>query len=1121
LQELEAKLERFIRKYYKDELLRGLLFFVAIGLAYVLLVLVIEYFFWLSTWGRAFLFWSFVGLAGLLLFRFVLIPIARLFKLSKGIDYTQASRLIGNHFPEVQDKLLNTLQLQRSASNSDLVQASILQKSKELEPIPFSLAIDYKKNLKYLKYALIPVCIFLGISLSKGTTFFKESATRVMDYKRVYAPPAPFSFELQNENTSIVEGQTLEIRAKVNGQELPEEVEVSLNGVSYFMKNRGGGNFSYTVEQPNEDLNVYFEGNGFVSDQYQFELINTPRISEFKIELNYPKYLNRTDEIIENTGNITIPEGTQVRWLLATEQTNLVEWISDTVFQFEKENQQFSFSERFFNPTAYSIATSNAHLKRYERLNYELAVIKDAYPEMNLEVRKDSLDDAETYFQGNLADDYGLYDLNLIYYTENQIDNSEKVRIPVNSSTVDQFYYAFPGNLDLSAGVSYSYYFEVRDNDVLHGHKATRSETFSFQSLTTEEAVDKQLEIQENSLQGLDRSVKQMQEQERDLNELQNLQKEKNALDFNDKRRIQSFLERQKAQEQMMQNYSEKLKKSINALDELSESKSEKNELLKKRLEKNEEQLKEQEKLVEELNKLQDLMDDEELKEKLDELSKKSKNSSRSMQQLLELTKRFFVQTKGERIGRALDKLGQDQEEESKKQNPELNRQKELSESFENLKEELKNLKDENKQLNKPIDIPEDSKAEEEISQEQKSAEQNLQKQEDSKAQENAKSNQQKAGKKMQQMGQKMMQQMSSGGGGDVEQLQEDVEMLRQILDNLVIFSFDQEALKDKFSSIDNGNPSFSKYLVKQNELRDNFEHIDDSLFVLSLRNPMLQEDINEQLTEITYNLDQSLERLADNDIVKGVASEQYVFAGANTLADMLSDILDNMQAQLSFAMGSGSSGMPMPMPSGGQGSGKQLSDIIMSQKELQEQLGEGKKDGERGQDGENGKEGNSGSHGESGKPSGEGDGNGDSGEGTSESELARQYEIYKQQEAIKNQLENLLQGSGSTEETERLLRSIEAVENDLLNGNAETARRRMNNVIQQFLKLEEAEQEKDKNTQREANANRKEFNNNTSNSIPDAKHYFNAKEILNRDKLPLQEQYKIKVKQYFQKQDD
>ena len=151
MQQLEAKLERFIRKYYKDELLRGLLFFIAIGLAYVLLVLGIEYFFWLNTWGRGILFWSFGGIEALLLIRFIGIPILRLFKLSKGIDYSEASKLIGNHFPEVKDKLLNTLQLKATAETSDLARASVLQKSKELEPIPFTLAIDYKKNLKYCK----------------------------------------------------------------------------------------------------------------------------------------------------------------------------------------------------------------------------------------------------------------------------------------------------------------------------------------------------------------------------------------------------------------------------------------------------------------------------------------------------------------------------------------------------------------------------------------------------------------------------------------------------------------------------------------------------------------------------------------------------------------------------------------------------------------------------------------------------------------------------------------------------------------------------------------------------------------------------------------------------------
>ena len=55
-------LEAFISKYYKNELLKGILFFVAIGLTYVLLVLIIEYFLWLKKLGRGLPFWSCVGL---------------------------------------------------------------------------------------------------------------------------------------------------------------------------------------------------------------------------------------------------------------------------------------------------------------------------------------------------------------------------------------------------------------------------------------------------------------------------------------------------------------------------------------------------------------------------------------------------------------------------------------------------------------------------------------------------------------------------------------------------------------------------------------------------------------------------------------------------------------------------------------------------------------------------------------------------------------------------------------------------------------------------------------------------------------------------------------------------
>ena len=1129
MEALEQKLEQFINKYYKNEILRGLLFFIAIGLTYVLLVVGIEYFLWLSTWGRAFLFWSFVGVELLLIFRLILIPLFRLFKLSKGIDYNSASKLIGNHFPEVRDKLLNTLQLKNTSGDSDLIEASILQKSKELEPVPFSLAINYKKNSKYIKYALIPVLVFVAISLSKGTSFFSESAERVLDYKTEYIPPAPFQFVLLNEERNVIEGKSVEILAKVEGDKIPEEVSLDLNGITYLMKNRGGGRFAYTVEQATEDLSFQFSGNGFNSSTFNLSVVKIPLISDFKMQLDYPAYLNRISETIQNTGSVTIPEGTKISWNIDTRNADKLEWISDSIYLFDQQKGTFGFTKRFFNNTTYSIATSNSNLQRYEELNYKIDVIRDAYPEMELTIKKDSLNEEQTYFRGIVSDDYGLKDLKLVYYIDNQLDNKKNNVISINTSTVDQFYAAFPGNLELEKGVSYSYYFVVRDNDAPHGYKATRSEVQTYASLSQDEALEKQLELQENSIKGLDKSVSKMKEQERDLKELQNLQKEKNSLDFNDKRKLKSFLQRQKAQEDLMKSYSEKLKNSLSELDKLSEEKSPASELLKKRIENNETQLEEQEKLLEELNKQQDMMDDEELKERLDKMSKNSENSSRSMEQLLELTKRFFIQTKADRIGRQLKKLGEEQVKEGlNKEASSSEKQKELNKEFQDLKDELNSLDTENKELKQPMKLPENENQKKDIEKEQQEALDKLEsdpKNTQSQDQKDAKSNQKNAGKKMQKMGEQMMQQMSAGGGG-AQQLEEDVEMLRQILDNLMVFSFDQEDLKDKFQNINNSNPAFSKYLVRQNTLKENFKHIDDSLFILSLRNPMLEEDINKELISITYNLDHTLERLADNDVVKGVSNQQYVFAGANKLADMLSDILDNMNQQLSLAMGSGSSGMPMPFPQGG-GAGKQLSDIIMSQEELQEKLGEsdsgnkngdGKEQGKERSSGENG----SGEEGINGKKSGGQNGTGGDGEnGISEAELARQYEVYKQQEAIRNQLQDLIEKNGLGEEAKKALEQLDEIQEDLLSGNSQNAKKRMGDVIQQFLKLNDAENEKDKNNQRESNSNTSSFQNNTDNELPEMKNYFNYQEILNRDKLPLDPYYKLRVKEYFKESND
>ena len=99
------KMESFIKKFYMNELIRGIILFVGFGLLYFLFTLFIEYFLWLKPIGRTFLFWAFVMVEVFLLFRFILFPIFKLFRLQKGMSYQEETLIIGNHFTELKEKL--------------------------------------------------------------------------------------------------------------------------------------------------------------------------------------------------------------------------------------------------------------------------------------------------------------------------------------------------------------------------------------------------------------------------------------------------------------------------------------------------------------------------------------------------------------------------------------------------------------------------------------------------------------------------------------------------------------------------------------------------------------------------------------------------------------------------------------------------------------------------------------------------------------------------------------------------------------------------------------------------------------------------------------------------------
>ncbi|NHF59054.1 hypothetical protein FK220_006870 [Flavobacteriaceae bacterium TP-CH-4] len=1146
------KLNRFTKKYYTKLLMKGGMLFLALGLLFFFVIMGVEYFLWLNSTGRLILLLVFIGVEFFLLYRYIATPLFYLFRLRKGISNKQASLLIGKHFPEVGDKLYNLLDLAEDRNQTELLLASIAQRSEKLKPIPFAKAVNFKENLQYAKYLIIPLLLFVSLWISGNWSSFFGSANRVVNYDLAYEPPAPFSFKLLNETLDVLDSKSYTIRLTTVGDVRPGEVFITIDGKESLLQKQDGV-FQYTFSPPLQPSDFHFTANGIRSADYHLNVLKTPSIQDFKIRLDYPNYTNRLPEVLNSTGNATFPEGTKVTWQIRGRHIESIRLITrDTSLAFSGDDDQFQLSKSVYSDLPYELATSNQYIADYEKLSYRFKIIKDAYPTIRARQLTDSLNPNVLYYVGEATDDYKLSRIRLVCYPDDDPDKKQELVLSNPNVNFEQFYYTFPSGLDLQSGKNYSFFFEARDNDAIHKGKSSKSQVFSMALLDEDQLKNRELQSQQSIIGNMDKSLKKFKEQKETLKNINQQQKEKAQLNFNDQSQIKDFLKKQQQQESMMQKFSKQLKENL----EKSDKDDKLNKLLQERLERQEKEARKNEKLLEELNKIADKINKEELAKRLDELGKKQRNSQRNLEQLLELTKRYYVTEKAAQLARDLQKLAEKQEKASEDLGKPDKReeQKEINKEFNQISKELLELAKDNADLKKPMDMNVDEEKQEGVRQLQEEALKKLEeeKKQDSETQKNnvakaASQKQKSASQKMKELSEDLQQ--SAAGGSSGSSIAEDAEMLRQILDNLITFSFKQENLFESLEAADADIPQFSKVVREQQELKGLFEHVDDSLFALSLRQAELSEFVNEQITEVYYNIDRSLESMAESRIYQGVSYQKYVLNASNSLADFLADLLDNMNQSMQMGQGSGQSQ-----------DGFQLPDIIKSQGELKEKMqgmgqsgqgkpqnveGEGKtgqgeqgekgdqKSGDRGRDGE-GKDGGEGNNGE-GK-----DGEGKEGQGASgnnggqeggqgqgqpsEEELKEIYEIYKQQQQLREQLEKQLRDMINNSDRklgEKLVRQMEDFENDLLeNGVTQRSLSKINNIQYELLKLENAAMKQGKKPERESTTNKTGFQNPITTKPELLDNYRNEVEILNRQALPLRPNFQEKVKEYFKKDD-
>ena len=251
--ELQQKLEAYIRRYYLNELLRGGLFALGLGISAFLLFTFSEYLGRFERPLRAAMFFTLLFGNLALLGYYVLRPLLALYRLRGRMSHAQAALNIGAHFEGVGDRLINALQLQEMQKSgngsSELLLASIQQRTQQLGPFAFDRAVDFSVSRRRIPWLLLPTLLLSTLWIVRPEAI-TQGSERLFNYRNVYLPPPPYRVQILNKSLATPAHQDFELQVKLAGNELPEVLFLHLGGAAYRMQQDSEDAYSYVFKNP-------------------------------------------------------------------------------------------------------------------------------------------------------------------------------------------------------------------------------------------------------------------------------------------------------------------------------------------------------------------------------------------------------------------------------------------------------------------------------------------------------------------------------------------------------------------------------------------------------------------------------------------------------------------------------------------------------------------------------------------------------------------------------------------------------------------------------------------------------------------------------------------------------
>jgi hypothetical protein len=1050
------KLDNFIRKYHFSLLVKNLIFFLLFTTLLIVFFSFVEYSLWLDTTFRTVIFFLFVLSVFLSGVWYLFLPFVRISRFHKRIDRYKAADLIGKFFPEVQDKFRNLLELNDvsnvSREKTELLEAAILQKTKSLNIFQFQKALDFSR-LKRAGFLLLPVLLgFFMLTFTKPD-IVQQSFERILKYNTEFEKPAPFEFELLNEELTGLQGQTATLQLKLSGTSIPPKATIFINGNSYPMQKTSASLHQYTIQQLKENFRFSFEANGYRSKDYTFNVIVKPTILNFGAELIYPAYTAKQNEMVSNATDFLVPQGTRIRWSFKGKDISRIIALykdkEETLQNLPMHPNAFGWSAVFMQSGKVDFSSSNQYIQNSDTLTMFVEVVPDAYPAIQIEEIRDSLLLNRVYYSGEVSDDYGFNALKFYVKARSQNDYTV-VDLPFSQQISEQrFYYIYDfSEIPNWREEEIEYYFAVSDNDGVNGSKTTRSLVKMFTMPGKEELKQSYQEKQDNMVSGMTTTMKEARQIISEIDQLKFELMNKKVLNWEDKNKFEQLLQKQENLEKLIENLKddnlnknlfEEQMKDMNP--ELLEKQRQLEEMFNKLFS---EEMKE---IMRQIQEMLQEMNREQIMEQMEKIQMRSEDIEKLMDQNMELFKQLEFEKKFEdmvseldKLKEKLDQLNKDTENQSKSNEELKNEQKDINDDFSEIKKEIEELKSMNDELFDKMEFPDTEELTNEISDELQKAQDNLSKNKNSQAGKNQKS----GSDKMQKLSEMMQEAMDNFA---MESLEEDIENLKMILKNLIHISFAQEKNMELGRGLGPRDPNYNTVMLNQKRLMNRFKIVEDSLQALSKRQIMIQPLITNDLRLIRENDAKITQYLNFGALAAAITHQQYLMQSVNNLALLLIEALQEMNEMMMQAQAGGSCKNSKAKKGAKPGNSPSAKTMRQMQEQLNKQMEELMKQMQGGKPGKSGEGGMS---------------------------ISEQFaKMAAEQEAIRRQLQQyseMLKSMGelNAKTLDEIMRQMEQAERDLVNKKLDiNTIKRQNDILVRLMESEKAELEREKDITR------------------------------------------------------